>query len=968
MTAYIVTLLISMAIVLLCLYLTVKAFFKNYRGIYRRLMPVPVLMVGCFLAATVLFIPIYLYAGENVGQTVTIWIRSVFRAAYDGARLFIIDGDYQTLEQITYNEVTQQSIAFPTHVSIFYNVFSVLLYVMAPVLTAGFLISFVKNAAAWVRFFLHFRRQDVYVMSCLNERSVILAENIVRENEGDDKKRKSRLVIFADAYEKEDEENSELLERAREIGAICFRKDITKIPLKKPWKYTEKMRENGRRFGVLNENLKTNIGAYYLRDKNDEIKVLGSIREDVDKNGIVSVEKLACVKLYLKLLPEERRKEAEVFLDGLTENTQLSSENQKMLRYLLKEMIGVLKAQKTQRLDIINSLEKFKKRGVLRLMIDTALSVSAEQADAIPLATLMTLLSHGEIPAAEGESEQNKATDVRIDKICKLARKLKGQREEAAALLQSLQTVQSEITASVLTDERIYQLISDKLAHIDCLAKYMKIHAKQKRENHTKLYFIGLNEDENLEQAIGMIYRCREKRFEKRYNVPNMQFYVFARTAESTALLNAVEKGYMKVRRLQEDELLAWQIMQEHSVLEDAMVRDAIMRSDEPQASFLACAEKAGFTAEKPYTPERDARIPLDVIRQKLLEGSQLYIDKPTEMNIAVVGFGDHGREIMKVLCWLGQTAGFDTHIHVFDKQDRMAEKVRAFAPGLIENIVPVVGEDIENVELNAERKENEPHLKLTFYNKTDVNDFAFQARMKSIPEISSVFVALGDDEMNIKTAFLLRQLSCKALGIMKGYLAPSVYAIVYSPEKNQLIREHGTLKTSGLEAKLCVKDGDTVIYSFGEEYNIKFIGGMSERMRLEVLESTALEESAAEAHAAWCESAVSDGVKRLDAESYLNQYEYHRRSSMASALHKDMTNRLPLKKYLNIDSRLHGCDRESVRKEILGAFEHCRWSVYMRTEGYEYREQDKSGLAKTHPLLISYHELNESDQNKDQV
>ncbi len=130
---------------------------------------------------------------------------------------------------IRFSDARQQLFA---HV---YTVYVAVVFVVAPLLTASFVLSFFKNVSASVRYFLS-RKADIYLMSCLSDRSVTLAENIMAELPKEKwclfKPRKRRLILFADVFEKEEEENFELLNRANRLGAICFKKDITEIPLK----------------------------------------------------------------------------------------------------------------------------------------------------------------------------------------------------------------------------------------------------------------------------------------------------------------------------------------------------------------------------------------------------------------------------------------------------------------------------------------------------------------------------------------------------------------------------------------------------------------------------------------------------------------------------------------------------------------------------------------------------------------
>lgn len=121
---------------------------------------------------------------------------------------------------------------------------------LAPVAGACFIgqliYSFIPRLWLWLNW-----KRTKFVFSELNERSITLAEDIarlsweirrwhckkypfVKENIDFDQKKwlKSSCIVFTDAYtDKEAETSSELLARAKRIGAICLKDDILERPL-----------------------------------------------------------------------------------------------------------------------------------------------------------------------------------------------------------------------------------------------------------------------------------------------------------------------------------------------------------------------------------------------------------------------------------------------------------------------------------------------------------------------------------------------------------------------------------------------------------------------------------------------------------------------------------------------------------------------------------------------------------------
>lgn len=172
------------------------------------LKPVNYLMIGTFLACFLLFIPVY----ENFFGSKSVSVRTLVLSIHNSIRLFVVDADFEPIRE--YVTTLENSYA------IIYETFFSILYVLAPILTFGFLLSMFNNLSAYCRFFLK-KRKDVYVFSDLNNRSLALARDILRKN-------KKVVIVFTDIFADKDEDN-ELIENANKIGAILFKKSISSI-------------------------------------------------------------------------------------------------------------------------------------------------------------------------------------------------------------------------------------------------------------------------------------------------------------------------------------------------------------------------------------------------------------------------------------------------------------------------------------------------------------------------------------------------------------------------------------------------------------------------------------------------------------------------------------------------------------------------------------------------------------------
>ena len=175
--------------------------------------PLYTLFIGCFVSVFVLMLPLIDLSGMSgaMGTGLRGSVR-VILALHNTLQVFTIDvGAKEILETI--------QAALPG-CSAYFIIMSVLMLV-CPLLTLSFILSLVKNVTAYLRLFFAFRR-DWYVFSELNEKSIVLAQDIKRNH-------KKAAVVFTDVFGREEEVSYELIEKAKECGAICFKRDIVTI-------------------------------------------------------------------------------------------------------------------------------------------------------------------------------------------------------------------------------------------------------------------------------------------------------------------------------------------------------------------------------------------------------------------------------------------------------------------------------------------------------------------------------------------------------------------------------------------------------------------------------------------------------------------------------------------------------------------------------------------------------------------
>ena len=206
--------------------------------------------------------------------------------------------------------------------------------------------------------------------------------------------------------------------------------------------------------------------------------------------------------------------------------------------------------------------------------------------------------------------------------------------------------------------------------------------------NQTISFFaIGIDESENLNYALKLIesYKDRE----------NTNLYVFSTKISSELALTTVDKGQIKVRRIND-------------------VRSLVNR-------LLYTDGQVLFSSARP-NPEGDKSI-----------------------SAVVIGMGRYGTEMVKALSWYCQMDGYRLKINAFDQDPLAEDKFMALAPELMDPAY------------NGVIVEGEAQYEITVHSGQDVQTATFAKTIASITDATYVLVALGNDEVNLETAVRLR-------------------------------------------------------------------------------------------------------------------------------------------------------------------------------------------------------------------
>lgn len=196
--------------------------------------PSRILFIGVVLSSVFLFIPVYIHTfrSNDCGM-----FEAILISVHNTIRLFVVDGEFEF--------ITSSLDAVPEIVFKGYTVLFSILFVLAPILTFGFVLSFFKNISAYERCIAHYN-SEVYVFSELNEKSLALAQSL-RRNNG------KRFFVFTDVFERE-EQSDRLAERAKKLGAVCFKKDIVSV------EFSFHSKKSKLVFFVIGEDQSKNVG------------------------------------------------------------------------------------------------------------------------------------------------------------------------------------------------------------------------------------------------------------------------------------------------------------------------------------------------------------------------------------------------------------------------------------------------------------------------------------------------------------------------------------------------------------------------------------------------------------------------------------------------------------------------------------------------------------------------------------
>lgn len=409
----------------------------------------------------------------------------------------------------------------------------------------------------------------------------------------------------------------------------------------------------------------------------------------------------------------------------------------------------------------------------------------------------------------------------------------------------------NESAAPLVEDARSLGAICFKK---DILSRAYQYHSRKK-----SMWFFAIGSDEanNLTQTLRLIETYRDRSL--------VNIYVFSAKVDGELRLAAVDKGKVRVRRVNEVQSLINRLLYERG-----------------QMIFESAA------------PEKDGLKQISAI---------------------VVGMGRHGTEMVKALSWFCQMDGYEVKIHGFDKDPLAEQRFTALAPELM------------SPKFNGVYVPGEARYTIAVHSGVEAESAGFAEEIQKITDATYVFVALGDDDKNIKTAVKLR------MYFERMKIHPVIQAIVYDSQQKKAIEGVRNYR--------------------GQAYDISLIGDIESSYSRDVIINSELEEDARARHLKWGE------------EEEFWTYEYNYQSSVASAIHMRARIKCGIPGADKKEEELTAQERQGI--EVL---EHRRWNAYMRSEGYVFSgskdPESRNDLAKMHHDLVDFESLSEEEKRKD--
>ena len=314
-------------------------------------------------------------------------------------------------------------------------------------------------------------------------------------------------------------------------------------------------------------------------------------------------------------------------------------------------------------------------------------------------------------------------------------------------------------------------------------------------------------------------------------------------------------------------------------------------------------------------------------------------------ISAVIVGLGQYGTEMLKALTWFCQLEGYKIKITAFDSDKDAEAKFKYMCPELMH----------ENY--NGKKIEGEPYYNIRIVGDIDVSTPKFREELEKITDASYIFVCLGTDEINLKTATEIRSI-CENINYGENAHKPDIETVVYDSKLAAVLRTTWDAIDEGRTEGAAFKGK--------QPYNILITGDLDSFYSVSTLIDSELIDAGFNIQLGY--DSNNDPVKKKDpaviekAERTFWKYEYNYNSSTAQAIHLKLRSDMGHPRKFISDDEWKEMSKED--KIVYANPEHIRWNAYMRTRGYS--KGVRNDLGRRHHNLVSTNDLKNEDLRKD--
>ena len=172
-----------------------------------------------------------------------------------------------------------------------------------------------------------------------------------------------------------------------------------------------------------------------------------------------------------------------------------------------------------------------------------------------------------------------------------------------------------------------------------------------------------------------------------------------------------------------------------------------VFASSKESECLLDSIEKGGQHGVVPPLKIRRVNIVRNQIYTDLLNHSifDTAVEEYNEkiISVLIVGLGHYGMEMLKSILWCGQMVGYVLRVTVIDESPDAEDLFYMQCPGIRER--------------GTQPQNGEDYYEISFHSGINVCSETFCNIIKTLPNTTQVFVALGDEQKNLETALTLR-------------------------------------------------------------------------------------------------------------------------------------------------------------------------------------------------------------------